>query len=447
MNSARQRQHADPACCGSGCATVPAVPEPTASDGTTIEPQRFRIANMDCASEESEIRRALEGMAGIRGLRFNLGDRELAIAADDHALPQALEAIRKAGFKPEPLGAKNAQRFRIANMDCASEESEIRRALDGMAGIRSLQFNLGDRELAIAADDPVLQQAVDAIRKAGFKPEPLGDTGSSAAAAAVASPTGFWTTWGKSLGALGLAVAAEGLAFAFPDSVPVKALGMALAAAAIALSGFSVYGKGLAALRQGRLNINALMTVAVTGAFLIGQWPEAAMVMALYAIAEAIEARAVDRARGAIKSLLALAPEQAEVRQDDGSWARIGVKEVTVGATVRIRPGERLPLDGIVTLGQSAIDQSPVTGESLPVDKSPAMKSSPAPSIRLRRWKSVLRRLLPTARWRASSTPLSRPSPPAPPPSVSWIALPPSTRLRCLSWPLPLRCWLRGSWG
>ena len=371
MNPAHQRQHADAACCGSSCATVPAVPEPTPSDATTVEPQRFRIANMDCASEESEIRRALEGMAGIRGLRFNLGDRELAIAADDHALPQALEAIRKAGFKPEPLGAKNVQRFRIANMDCASEESEIRRALDGMAGIRSLQFNLGDRELAIAADDPVLQQAVDAIRKAGFKPEPLGDTGSSAAAAAVASPTGFWTTWGKSLGALGLAVAAEGLAFAFPDSVPVKALGMALAAAAIALSGFSVYGKGLAALRQGRLNINALMTVAVTGAFLIGQWPEAAMVMALYAIAEAIEARAVDRARGAIKSLLALAPEQAEVRQDDGSWARIGVKEVTVGATVRIRPGERLPLDGIVTLGQSAIDQSPVTGESLPVDKSP----------------------------------------------------------------------------
>ncbi|PTT42261.1 heavy metal translocating P-type ATPase, partial [Acidovorax sp. HMWF018] len=143
MNSAHQRQHADAACCGSGCATVPVAPEPTASDATTIGPQRFRIENMDCASEESEIRRALEGMAGIRSLRFNLGDRELAIAADDHALPEALEAIRKAGFKPEPLGAKNVQRFRIANMDCASEESEIRRALDGMAGIRSLQFNLG----------------------------------------------------------------------------------------------------------------------------------------------------------------------------------------------------------------------------------------------------------------------------------------------------------------
>jgi len=104
---------------------------------------------------------------------------------------------------------------------------------------------------------------------------------------------------------------------------------------------------------------------------LIGQWPEAAMVMALYAIAEAIEARAVDRARNAIKSLLALAPEQAEVRQGDGSWTRVGVKAVVVDATVRIRPGERVPLDGVVTLGQSAIDQSPVTGESLPIDKAP----------------------------------------------------------------------------
>jgi Cd2+/Zn2+-exporting ATPase len=271
-----------------------------------------------------------------------------------------------------PPGQVNggSQRFRIANMDCASEESEIRRALEGVAGIRGLQFNLGDRELTIAADGSALPQALDAIRKAGFKPEPLGVEDESVDATS-APPAGFWTSWGKLIGALGLALAAEGLAFAFPDSWPVKVLGMVLAAVAILLSGFSVYGKGLAALRQGRLNINALMTVAVTGAFLIGQWPEAAMVMALYAIAEAIEARAVDRARNAIKSLLALAPEQAEVRQADGSWSRVGVKAVAVGAIVRIRPGERIPLDGVVTLGQSAIDQSPVTGESLPVDKAP----------------------------------------------------------------------------
>eukprot|EP01030_Chromulinospumella_sphaerica_P003627 gene3627-3545_t len=177
--------------------------------------------------------------------------------------------------------------------------------------------------------------------------------------------------WGKLLAALGLALAAEAIAYAFPATTWIKALGMAIALGAIVLSGFGVYGKGLAALRQGRLNINALMAVAVTGAFLIGQWPEAAMVMALYAIAEAIEARAVDRARGAIKSLLALSPEQAEVRQEDGGWLRIDVKSVALNSVVRISPGERVPLDGTVLAGQSAVDQSPLTGESLPVDKGP----------------------------------------------------------------------------
>jgi Cd2+/Zn2+-exporting ATPase len=93
--------------------------------------------------------------------------------------------------------------------------------------------------------------------------------------------------------------------------------------------------------------------------------------MALYAIAELIEARAVDRARHAITRLLEIAPEDAEVRQPDGSWRRQPTAEVAVGALVRLRPGERVPLDGVVTAGTSAIDQASVTGESLPVDKAP----------------------------------------------------------------------------
>src|SRR5574340_1783865 len=96
-----------------------------------------------------------------------------------------------------------------------------------------------------------------------------------------------------------------------------------------------------------------------------------AMVMALYAVAERIEARAVGRARHGIAGLLARAPEQARVRQGDGRWQDVAVAAVAVGAIVRVRPGERVPLDGVVTEGSSAIDQAPVTGESIPVDKAP----------------------------------------------------------------------------
>jgi Cd2+/Zn2+-exporting ATPase len=171
--------------------------------------------------------------------------------------------------------------------------------------------------------------------------------------------------------ALALALAAELVHFMAGDALWSKGLGLAVAAVAIGLSGMEIYTQGFAALRRGRLNINALMSVAVTGAFLIGQWPEAAMVMALYAIAELIEGRAADRARNAIAGLLALAPEQADVLQADGSWRAQPAAEVPLGAVVRIRPGERVPLDGTVTEGRSSIDQSPVTGESLPVDKGP----------------------------------------------------------------------------
>jgi Cd2+/Zn2+-exporting ATPase len=173
------------------------------------------------------------------------------------------------------------------------------------------------------------------------------------------------------VGALVLAGLAELIASTAPDLLIWRLLGMALASAAIGLAGLSVFRKGLAALLRRQLNINALMTVAVAGAFAIGQWPEAAMVMALYALAELIEARAVDRARNAIKGLLELSPQEAEVRQADGTWMATPAITVGLGAIVRVRPGERLALDGRVLAGHSAVDQSPVTGESVPADKGP----------------------------------------------------------------------------
>jgi Cd2+/Zn2+-exporting ATPase len=171
-------------------------------------------------------------------------------------------------------------------------------------------------------------------------------------------------------GALVLAGMAEAIRFFAPPSLPWTLAGMAVALAAIDLAGRELYKKGLTALLQRRLGIPALMTVAVTGAFLIGQWPEAAMVMVLYSTAELTQAQALDRARHAVQGLVALAPEEAEIRAPDGRWQSVPLKDVPLGATVRVRPGGRIPLDGRVTAGTSAVNQAPVTGESLPVDKA-----------------------------------------------------------------------------
>jgi len=268
--------------------------------------------------------------------------------------------------------------FRIATMDCSAEESEIRRALEPIAGIRSLGFQLGARTLRIDATDAACSVALDAIRKAGFDPQPVvpGATlPKGEASRDYSHGHGAGHDHGSGIprlaAALLLAAAAEGLSFLAPDALVWNGIGMAIAAVAIWLAGTDTYQKGMAALLRARLNINALMAVAVTGAFLIGQWPEAAMVMALYAIAELIEAKAVDRARNAIQGLLALTPERALVLQPDGSWTSTPAASVAIGATLRVKPGERVALDGMVTKGNGAIDQAPITGESIPVDKAP----------------------------------------------------------------------------
>ena len=282
----------------------------------------------------------------------------------DSALSEALPA------------AAGAARFRIPAMDCAAEESDIRRALDAVAGIRSLNFQLMARTLTIDAPGEALGQALEAIGKAGYKILPVVEGGAPGDEARGAHDHDHSHGHGLPSGlprlvlALALAGAAEALSMLAPAGLPWTLAGMAVALAAIYLAGLDVYKKGLTALFRRRLNINALMTVAVTGAFLIGQWPEAAMVMALYAIAELIEALAVDRARNAIKGLMALAPEEAELRQAGGSWETVPLNDVPPGATVRVKPGGRIPLDGTVTAGASAVNQAPVTGESIPVDKA-----------------------------------------------------------------------------
>jgi len=278
------------------------------------------------------------------------------------------------GPAPAAPPAGGAAVLRIPTMDCAVEESEIRRALDKVAGIKSLNFQLGARTLAINAPPEVLRQAIEAIRKAGFEPSAAaaerGEGAHHDADGHDEDVHGHGTGVHRLAAALVLAIGAEALHYLAGDAPAMKYVGLVVAAIAIWLSGVETYTKGIMALRRGKLNINALMSVAVTGAFVIGQWPEAAMVMALYAIAELIEARAADRARNAIKGLLALAPETADVLQANGSWATTPSAQIALGATVRIRPGERVPLDGVITEGQSAVNQAPVTGESLPVERT-----------------------------------------------------------------------------
>jgi Cd2+/Zn2+-exporting ATPase len=124
-----------------------------------------------------------------------------------------------------------------------------------------------------------------------------------------------------------------------------------------------------AAVGRRSLDINALMVIAVVGALIIGEWEEAAMVVFLFAVAQWLESQSVERARNAIRSLLDLAPPQARI-EEHGAERLVPIELVVPGQTMRVRPGERVPLDGTVLEGRSDVNQAPITGESVPVEKA-----------------------------------------------------------------------------
>ena len=279
----------------------------------------------------------------------------------DHQHPNPATAAPSGDSNPRPAGAR-LSRFRIEQMDCPTEQGLIETRLGKLAGVSALEFNLLSRVLGVWHALPDEQAIIAAINELGFSAQPLAAEQPPASAATSASKP--W--WPLALAGVA-ALAAELLHFS--ALAPEWAVaGVALLA--ILLSGLSTYKKGWVALKNRNLNINALMSIAVTGAVLIGQWPEAAMVMVLFALAELIEAKSLDRARQAIHGLLALTPEQATVLQTDGSWQSVPTSQVAIGAQVRVRPGERIGLDGVVSAGQSTVNQAPITGESLPVDKA-----------------------------------------------------------------------------
>ncbi|WP_455737771.1 heavy metal translocating P-type ATPase [Aquipseudomonas alcaligenes] len=315
---------------------------------------------MDCPTEQNLIQSKLGSLAGIHQLDFNLMTRVLGV---QHSLPSVtpiIDVIASLGMQAELTDAHVQTRIRIEQMDCPTEEKLIRDKLANQKGISSLQFNLLQRTLVVDHAPELLPQLMAAIQELGLSPVVEGSVDSQEP-----SPTKKKHWWPLVIAGIA-AVSAEIIHF---GQLAPEWVVAALAVVGIALSGLGTYKKGWIAIKNRNLNINALMSIAVTGAILIGQWPEAAMVMVLFAVAEVIEARSLERARNAIRGLMDLTPERATVLQADGSWLDTDIKAVALGAVVRVRPGERIGLDGEVTAGTSTVNQAPITGESLPVDK------------------------------------------------------------------------------
>ena len=251
--------------------------------------------------------------------------------------------------------------MRIMQMDCPTEEGLIQNKLGKMPSVIELDFNLMQRVLTVLHQPAALPEIVKAVKELGFDPELANEQGKFEQAPVEKQQS----VWLLALAGCFAFAAEVGDWISLPTWFTIL-----VSVIAIALSGIGTYKKGLIAVKNFNLNINALMSIAVTGAVLIGHFPEAAMVMVLFSLAELIEAKSLARARNAISQLMELAPEQVTVLQADGQWLTVNADQVELGNIVRVKPGERIGLDGVISKGQSSINQAPITGESLPVDKA-----------------------------------------------------------------------------
>lgn len=259
-----------------------------------------------------------------------------------------------------PPPDSQAWRLTIPDMDCPTEGRMLEQALQGQQGILRLDFNYIERTLIVHQQGASLDAVQQAIAGTGLSAR----LQQSAAAPAVQP----MAPWQPLLASGALALLAEALAFAgqAESSLPV----VAAALASMLLGGRGTARKGWYALKSRSLNIYFLMSLAVAGAMLLGQWPEAAMVLFLFALSERLEAMSLARAGAAVRALMALKPEQAWVQQGEG-WLQVAAGSVAVGRMVRVRPGERVPLDGRIVSGRSDFDEAAINGESLPLAKGP----------------------------------------------------------------------------
>lgn len=325
------------------------------------------VPQMCCPTEFGMIDKELRRLPGVKDVAPDFVRKAVRIEHDGIASATLLSTAQRSGLTvaltPEKMVA-SAERSVIVidKMDCPTEEALIRKRLGKERWVSELSFDLMARKLTIDHESGRLPDVLGALDDIGLDGQPQT---ADAPAATAPVPSAVSAHWKLAVAGV-LAIGAELVAYFVGDKSWAV---IAMAFGAVALSGLQTYRKGWYAVRQFNLNINALMSVAVTGAAILGQWPEAAMVMVLFSVAELIEAKSLDRARRAVEGLMAMAPETATI-QADGGWQEVPAAQVAIGAVVRVRPGERIALDGTVTAGASAVDQAAITGESLPLDKA-----------------------------------------------------------------------------
>ncbi|ELY44425.1 cadmium-translocating P-type ATPase [Natronorubrum sulfidifaciens JCM 14089] len=331
---------------------------------------------MDCPSCAGKVTNSVERLSGIDGIEPRVTSGRLIVEYDPTQTSDAeiRERVRAAGY--EIVDSASELTLSVPDMDCASCASKVENALESADSVGEIETRPTSGRVTVSVADGTDPESVaDAIGAAGYDATPIQD-----GTEVVADEQPVWQSRRAIGTAVGAAVVTVGMAleFVLPALDPTLGtvagrsyeLSHLLFILAVVVAGTPILRNGYYSARNRSLDIDFLMSIGIVASVAAHHPFEGAMLAVLFSVAELLERFSMDRARDSLRELMDLSPETATVKRADGSEETIPADDLAVGDTVVVRPGEKIPADGVVREGSSAIDQSPITGESVPADKA-----------------------------------------------------------------------------
>lgn len=320
----------------------------------------YRVYGMDCSSCAKSVEKGVAQLPEIEGAHISFSTGKLKVQAlNEQAFSPVEETVEQLGYKIESLSPKKTvlQTYKINGMDCTSCAKSIENHLNTLSAVSEATIHFASGKLKI---EHCLNEAdlFLEIEKLGYKASLLNQP-------VTHEKTKKWAS--DSIGLLISSIfIAIGFGLTFTKSPEI--ISTLLYVTVIAICGYKPLRSAFYAVKSKSLDMNVLMSVAAIGAMLIGEWSEGATVVWLFAIGSYLQSRSIEKTRQSISGLMNLAPPEAWV-EENGQLIKKDVSSIQINDIIVIKPGDKVPLDGVVLFGESSINQAPITGESIPVDK------------------------------------------------------------------------------
>ncbi|MGE7918120.1 heavy metal translocating P-type ATPase [Viridibacillus sp. NPDC093762] len=325
---------------------------------TSGERMSFRVHGMDCPACAKTIEKGLSKLQDITEVKVNYNTAKMQVVSSNlNAFIPIESEINKLGFSVEPLNQKeNIKIFTIEGMDCGSCAKSIENHLNNIISVKivSVNFSTGKMKIEHSNTD---EDIISEVSKIGFK------------ASLPSNKQLIKTHKNKNDSLVILSGVLIALGFIGSYTGVPTLISSGLYVMAMIISGYKPVKSAFYAIKSRSLDMNVLMSAAAIGAALIGEWLEGATVVWLFAIGTLLQTKSIERTRNSIRNLMDIAPAEA--------WVSIGseiikkpVEEIKVGEIIIVKPGDKIPLDGEITQGESSVNQAPITGESIPIDKN-----------------------------------------------------------------------------